>query len=99
MQADYPERFERDMACTEAEWLGWLPRALAGHVWHQSAQALLVEVGGGRLQVNWHPLPPRVIALMRLPRLHVTFSFDGVSPDERRAFMKKFDLYLQRGGG
>lgn len=99
VQTDYPDRFERDMACTEAEWLGWLPRALAGHVWHQSAQALLVEVGGGRLQVNWHPLPPRVIALMRLPRLHVAFAFDGVSAEERRAFMKKFDLYLQRGGG
>lgn len=99
MQADYPERFERDMACTEAEWLGWLPRALAGHVWHQSAQALLVEVGGGRLQVNWHPLPPRVIALLHLPRLHVAFAFDDVSAEERRAFMKKFDLYLQRGGG
>lgn len=99
MQADYPERFERDMACTEAEWLGWLPRALAGYAWHLTPQTLLVELGVGRLQVNWHPLPPRVIALMRLPRLQVVFSFNGVSPDERRAFMKRFDLYLQRGGG
>ena len=28
MQSFYPERFERDMACTEAEWLSWLPRAV-----------------------------------------------------------------------
>lgn len=99
MQTDYPDHFERDMACTEAEWLGWLPRALAGHVWRQSAQALEVELGAGRLKVRWHSLPPRVIALLRLPRLQVAFAFDGVSADERRAFMKKFDLYLQRGGG
>jgi hypothetical protein len=99
VQADYPARFERDMACTEAEWLGWLPRALAGYVWHQSAQALEVELGTGRLKVNWHPLPPRVIALMRLPRLLVVFTFDGVSAEGRRNFMKHFDLYLQRGGG
>ena len=27
MQSFYPENFEREMGCTEAEWLMWLPRA------------------------------------------------------------------------
>jgi hypothetical protein len=99
VQADYPERFQRDMACTEAEWLGWLPRALAGYLWNVSAQTLEVDVAAGRLRVNWHPLPPRVIALLRLQRLHVDFAFEGVSAEDRHAFMKRFDLHLQRGGG
>ncbi|TXT33069.1 MAG: hypothetical protein FD135_5564, partial [Comamonadaceae bacterium] len=28
MQAFCPERFERDMGCTEADWLRWLPQAV-----------------------------------------------------------------------
>ena len=30
LQASYPERFEREMGCTETEWLRWLPRAMGG---------------------------------------------------------------------
>jgi hypothetical protein len=28
MQAYYPECFEREMGCTEADWLRWLPQAV-----------------------------------------------------------------------
>ena len=44
-------------------------------------------------------LPPRQIALIRLPRLAVSFKFAGVADEVRHAFMKRFDLYMQRGGG
>ena len=40
-----------------------------------------------------------MIALVRLPRLHVGFRFEGLDADQRLAFMKRFDLYMQRGGG
>ena len=40
-----------------------------------------------------------MIALVRLPRLHVEFRFEGLEADQRFAFMKRFDLYMQRGGG
>jgi hypothetical protein len=33
MQDFYPERFEREMGCTEAEWLMWLPQAVGEHHW------------------------------------------------------------------
>jgi len=36
---------------------------------------------------------------VRIPRLWVCFEFDGMSDDERHRFMKRFDLYMQRGGG
>jgi hypothetical protein len=51
------------------------------------------------LQLRWQVMPPRVIALMRMPVLRVNFEFQGLSADERYAFMKRFDLYMQRGGG
>ena len=34
-----------------------------------------------------------------LQRLAVVFAFDGVDDAERHAFMKHFDLTMQRGGG
>lgn len=51
------------------------------------------------LQLHWTVLPPRQIALVRLPRLHVAYRFSQASSAQRSAFMARFDLYLQRGGG
>ena len=58
-----------------------------------------VQIGEGHLQLQWHPLPPRVIALLRLQRLAVSFVFEGVEEEARQRFMKHFDLTMQRGGG
>lgn len=100
MQTDYPERFERDMGCSESEWLGWLPRAIgAQHAWHLEGAQAVVQLGAGTLTLRWQPLPERRIALLVLRRLRVTFVFDGLDADQRRAFMRPFDLSLQRGGG
>lgn len=87
------------MACTEAEWLSWLPRAVGEHACELKDQSARVTLGEGSLTLTWALAPPRVIALMRLPRLHVTFDFHQVGDEVRHAFMKRFDLYTQRGGG
>jgi hypothetical protein len=34
-----------------------------------------------------------------MPRLLVRFRFAGVDEVARNTFMKRFDLYMQRGGG
>ena len=99
MQSFYAERFERDMACTEADWLRWLPGAVGTHHWKLQAQAAGVRIGDGALGLKWQVAEPRVIALVRLPRLLVSFRFAGVDAAQRLAFMQRFDLYMQRGGG
>lgn len=99
MQSDYPEHFERDMGCTQAEWLGWMPRAIREHAWQREGNRIVVTIGSGTLAVSWSPLPERRIALLRMPRLLVTFHFEGLDAEQRRAFMKPFDLTIQRGGG
>ncbi len=99
MQAHYPETFERDMACTEAEWLAWLPAAVGEYRYQQGPGEVQVQIGSGVLQLQWQVQPPRVIALVRLPRLAVRFAFHDVRDAERTAFMRRFDLYTQRGGG
>ncbi len=99
MQSAYAERFEREMGCTQAEWLGWLPAAIGVHPWQWSGDSVTIDLSPGSLRLDWRIGEPRVIALMRMPRLYVTFRFEGLQADQRLAFMKRFDLYMQRGGG
>jgi hypothetical protein len=92
--------FSREYGCTQDEWLRWMPEAVHGHAWTQpNTGSLQVSIGRGVLALDWQVLAPRVIALIRLPRMAVSFRFSDVSDDERAAFMKRFDLHLQRGGG
>lgn len=100
MQSHYAEDFEREMGCTEAEWLGWLPAAIGKHPWQRDGASARVALGAaGTLHLQWCVGAPRVIALMRVPRLQVSFRFAGLDAPQRHAFMKRFDLYMQRGGG
>jgi hypothetical protein len=99
MQSAYDERFEREMGCTEADWLSWLPAAIGKREWRLDASSAHVAIDRGTLALDWRTGEPLVIALMRMPRLHVTFRFEGVDAQQRLAFMKRFDLYMQRGGG
>lgn len=99
MQSSYAEEFQRDMGCTEAEWLGWLPVAVGDCPWQRDGDAALVTIGRGSLRLQWQVLPPRVMALIRLPVLRMHFRFQGLSASERYTFMRRFDLCTQRGGG
>lgn len=99
MQSFYPEAFERDMGCTEADWLGWLPRALGPVPWRLQGDALHAQVAGGQLHITWRVAEPRRLGLAVIPRLRVFFEFSDVDDAERLRFMKRFDLYTHRGGG
>lgn len=99
MQSSYAERFEREMGCTEAEWLRWLPNAIGDNFWKLQDKAAGVRIGDGALGLTWSVGEPRVIALIRMPRLLVSFRFAGLDDAQRYDFMKRFDLHMQRGGG
>ena len=99
MQSSYAAEFDREMGCTEAEWLGWLPAAIGTHPHQLSHHAVHITLPGGALAIRWEIGPPRVIALLRMPRLLVAFRFQGLDAAARYDFMKRFDLYMQRGGG
>ena len=99
MQSWYPESFTREMGCTEAELGQWLAPAVGDRPLAVTARHAEAPVGSGRFTLDWTVLPPRRIALITMPRLEVRFTFDGVSETDRQAFMKRFDIYMQRGGG
>ena len=99
MQSSYAEQFQRDMGCTETEWLGWLPAAMGDWSWQRAQASVEASIGAGSLSLRWQVMPPRAIALMRMPVLRVNFVFQGLDADARYTFMKRFDLYMMRGGG
>ena len=99
MQSNYPEFFSREMGATEAEWLRWLPAALGDVPWQQQGRRVEVHWAQGHLAVQWETRPDRVIAQIRMPVLAVQFAFTGRDAQQRYEFMKRFDLYMQRGGG
>ncbi|MDD2807994.1 hypothetical protein [Rhodoferax sp.] len=99
MQAFYAERFDREMACTEADWLRWLPAAVGDRHWKLQTGTAGVRIDDGALGLKWQVAAPRVIGLVRMPVLRVSFRFAGLDDAQRYTFMKRFDLYMQRGGG
>jgi hypothetical protein len=99
MQSFYAECFERDMGCTPAEWLGWLPQAIGANFYELSGPSVTVQISLGQLQLTWQEASPRQIGLARIPRLLVSFKFSQLDATQRYTFMKRFDLYMQRGGG
>ena len=101
MLADIAPAFEREYGCTEVEWLRWLPGAVRDHALNLSepTRDAVVSLETGTLRLDWTPLPPRQIALVRMPRMMVRFLFVDVDAADRRQFMRYFDLYMQRGGG
>ena len=99
MQAHYAPVFDREMGCTESEWLMWLPGAVGACALSLHAQGARVEIEAGWLTLSWQALPPRQIALIRIPRLAVQFRFEALADHARQRFMRYFDLYMQRGGG
>jgi hypothetical protein len=101
VQPDYPAHFTREQGFTDAAWLSCLPGAVRGRTWRLVGPGQAeVELDGGHLSLRWYTLEPRRIALVRLPRLSVSYHFDAaVSEATRVGFMKYFDLYMQRGGG
>jgi hypothetical protein len=109
-----PEAFDREMGCSEVEWLRWLPEATAPHrlSLHQGGATVFAatpmrEVLGASLnaeqamllELTWKVLPARRIALLEISRLLVSFQFKGIDVQDRVDFMRRFDLTMQRGGG
>lgn len=97
--AEVPERIERVMGCTPDELRGWLARALPGAGLTIGQGTALASFDDGALRLRWHALPERRIALLAIPSLAVTFEFESMTPVQRHAVLRRFDLATQRGGG
>jgi hypothetical protein len=88
----------RDMATTEKEFRSGLSFAFPQGVTERNG-VLQVAYASATMEIILAPLPPRVIALLRLPRLEVRIRFTAGTPEQRAAMLARMDRALQRGGG
>jgi len=93
------EKFSKEMGLTHVDFFRLLPRAMGDHSYNIEGMKVLGELAGGSVTIELGEQQVRRIALMAIPFAEVSFTFDGVSEDERTEFMRYFDLRFQRGGG
>jgi hypothetical protein len=89
----------RQMSCTRAEFMSWLPGAIRMSPFHVDGNSVTISTAGGTVEITLEEREPRRAGLMSLPRLDVAFRFSGLDDAAREDFLAYFDLYTRRGGG
>jgi len=89
---------ERDMSATPAEFAHGLRLAFGNRV-EGGPLEYRVRIEGTLLEVRLTPLPDRVIAGLRLPRLQARLCFVGGDAASRASLLARMDLAMHRGGG
>ncbi len=89
------------MGCTVDELITWLPAAANYKIFKVNQQTPIeINFPEDGIKIEATPQKSRQIALLVIPVLSVVFSFDEkwdkLTIDQ---FMKRFDMYTQRGGG
>lgn len=98
-----PERalsqpIEREVSATLDEFRHGLRLAFPGGVSEQK-DVIRVRHGLAAMEIVLETLPPRIIALLTLPRLKVTLRGTAGSATEQAAMLAHMDRAMQRGGG
>ena len=89
----------RDMGCTRAEFMGWLPGATNQAPCQIDGAIVTVITHGGRVRISLEEKPPRRMGPIALPVLGITFCFRGLDELTRDDFLAYFDLFTRRAGG
>lgn len=89
----FPRRY--DATITRGDFLRLLPEATG----HQDFTEREGAFQGSGWCVRFTPIPPLEIGMVRLERHRVEISFEGLAAEAEEAFMHRFTLAYQRGGG
>ena len=96
-------QFDRNMGCTSADLMRWLPQALGELHTNTSLVVdgqVLKEAAQPQLRIFGSCQPVRKIALLEIPVLQVRLQFsESWSQEDCEAVLNRFDLYTRRGGG
>lgn len=90
--------FVRTVSATPKEYISGLKQAVPGGVVVEGDE-VRVQCGQVSIHIAIHVLPDHVIALMRLPSLRATWTFQSGSHQERAKCLKRIDWSMKRGGG
>jgi hypothetical protein len=65
-----------------------------------AADRFRLAVPPGHVTIGYAPLPGvRLGGLLDLPRAEVSLDFEGLDAVEQAAFLRRFEIAFQRGGG
>jgi hypothetical protein len=87
------------MALTHAEFLRSLPAAAAGMECRIEGARILLQDPPRRVEIRLGPEGSLALGSLRLPQTEVELRLEGFSPQAREAFLRRFALAFQRGGG
>lgn len=94
-----PVVITKEMALTRAGFFRGIAKALGTGAYAETADGVVLEQDGRRLEITLGPERRRRIALMEIEIMDVTLAFSGYSKEERAAALATFDRAFQRGGG
>ncbi len=94
-------QYQRLMGCTIDELISWLPAASNYKPFNINQQLPnQIDFSEDGIKIVATQQKSRQIALLVIPVLSVVFSFDQKWDKlSSEKFMKRFDMYTQRGGG
>ena len=76
-----------------------MPRAVNGAPVARRGNQVDIATEAGRVKIALAPEGVRKLGLMEFPVTGVTIEFDGFDPADQEAFLTRFDLAYQKGGG
>ena len=100
--ATSPVVIEKIMTLSAAEFAKSLAAFAGADVVISDGRATLaLGAAGGIAEIAYKPLPPRRSGggLLELPQAKVAITLTGVPANEAEAFLRRFDIAFQRGGG
>lgn len=89
----------REMGCSRADLLAWLPGAVRGAPFDVEGNLIRVVYAGGEVRIRIAQAAKRRLGELTLPVLHVSIHFAGIDARAREEFLEYFDLFTRRGGG
>lgn len=92
-------RLVREMSITHAEFFRLLPAAIAGMPYSGSGLRVEAEHGGRKISIELSEQRSLRIGSLSLPAVVVAMECEGFDDREWKAFLSRFDLTFQRGGG
>ncbi len=90
---------KREMGCTRADFLSWLPGATRHAPLHFEGDEVRVDIGEGTVIIDIGAQGERRLGSFALPVLPVSMRFAGMTAEARQQFLQYFDLYTRREGG
>ncbi len=91
--------FAKEMGFTHAGFYRDIERVLGAGNYQETGHGIITVDGDKRLEIDLAKQGERKIALISLPVVHVTFTFDNYGEDDITAFFALYDRIFRRGGG